>query len=38
MSMTTAIILLNTTMLLTNATVNAIQSILLYKELKRRVD
>ena len=36
MSITSLIIILNTTMLLTNATVNTIQSILLYKEMKNR--
>ncbi|USL89377.1 DNA-binding ATPase [Bacillus phage vB_BceH_LY2] len=36
MSITSLIVILNTTMLLANASVNAISSLLIMKELKKR--
>lgn len=38
MSTATVIMLLNFTMLLTNATVSAVHSVMIMKELKNRVD
>ncbi|QEG13655.1 hypothetical protein MARVELLAND_133 [Bacillus phage vB_BspM_MarvelLand] len=38
MSMATLIMALNFTMLLTNATVTAVHSVMIMKELKNRVD